>query len=52
MSEELRAIDLADAQRDSNRFLCEACHQRDGTDFFCGNWLCDGCREEALHDPR
>jgi hypothetical protein len=43
MVEEIRAIDLADAERDENLRMCDHCAQA-GADFFDGNWLCEDCR--------
>jgi ribosomal protein L37AE/L43A len=46
MLEELRAIDLADADRDENARKCDHC-ERPGRRWFHGSWLCDGCYERA-----
>jgi len=46
MAAELRAIDLADAQRELKLYRCEGC-RRLGQEFYDGRWLCAFCRARA-----
>jgi hypothetical protein len=46
MLDELRAIDLADAERDENTHRCDRC-LRPGTAWRGTDWLCDLCRRLA-----
>ena len=43
---ELRAIDLADADRDENAHKCDRCERR-GVMLFDGFWLCHVCWQRA-----